>query len=175
MINQDYFEGACGYLPNATDMIAPSGKIFAGWYLTDNALGGSYFTEENFLAKYAEVNTASVYARWIDLGYVNVIVNLNNANADYTADFRQSKGNFDYKLYEFVVSASDLNGIISAMPTSAQVTHEDDNYGFRGWYLDKYYQTEVTVENLQTKIAELANAQTAVLDIYGWWDYGYNG
>ncbi len=169
-INKAYFEGACGYLPDAEDMIAPSGKVFAGWYFTKETTPDSYFTEENYLNAYKDVNTTTVYARWIDEGNINVVLDLNNSGADYTDAYRQSKGGFTYKPYQFVISASNLQAVVDALPTASEVQHTDENYGFRGWYLDIYYQKEVTVENL----TELLSSQSsAVVQIYGWWDYGY--
>lgn len=169
-INQEYFEGASGYLPDADDMIAPSGKVFAGWYFTKDAQPDSYFTEENYLAKYEENNSSTVYARWIDAGNINVILDLNNSGAYYTDAYRQSKGGFTYKPYQFVISINNLQAIVDALPTADEVDHSDDNYGFRGWYLDKYYQKPVTVENL-SEILE--SSSSALVQVIGWWDYGY--
>lgn len=87
-INLNYYTGGLAIMPEPSEMVAPEGKVFAGWYFdaacSPDKILSVYsmhkivnefkgYTEEDNVPK-----TRDVYAKWINKGTVDVCVELND-------------------------------------------------------------------------------------------------
>lgn len=136
IVNKDLYKNFSTGLPKGSDMIAPSGKVFAGWYFDSKNFEGMEFSEYNwnrFQRDAAdEEKKYALYARWIPAGQQVVYFDLANAKADFKAEYRASHNNFDHRTPEFVIN-NDLAQKAFAMPQEANLVVPSD-VTFDGWY-----------------------------------------
>lgn len=136
IVNKDLYKNFSTGLPKGSDMIAPSGKVFAGWYFDSKNLEGMEFSEYNwnrFQRDAAdEEKKYALYARWIPAGQQVVYFDLANAKADFKAEYRASHNNFDHRTPEFVIN-NDLAQKAFSMPQEANLVVPSD-VTFDGWY-----------------------------------------
>ena len=138
VVNKDLYKNFCTNLPKGSDMIAPSGKAFAGWYFDKNNCEGMEFSEYNWNRFQRDAEDGAkkyvLYARWIPEGQQVVYFELNNAAADYTAAYRASHNNFDHRTPEFVIN-NDLAVKAFSMPQEANIVVPKD-VTFEGWFFE---------------------------------------
>ncbi len=132
VINLNNYEGALRILPEANEMIAPSGKVFAGWYFDNNFTAENLISERNLKSRIEtleEKKTEDVYAKWIDENTVDVVIDLYDSTATekpkFTEEFKTKTGASDY-LYIFNLSLNNLEGINEKLPTADDIIHSED-------------------------------------------------
>ncbi|MBQ3755084.1 MAG: hypothetical protein II867_02885, partial [Clostridia bacterium] len=155
VVNKDLYKNFCTGLPTGNDMIAPSGKAFAGWYFDKNNYEGTEFSEYNWNRFQRDAEDGEkkyvLYARWIPVGQHVIYFDLNNKDADYTATYRASHNNFDHRTPEVIVSSSDVESKLNQMPLLPNVHFTVPNdVNFDDWYLED--GSKATIVNLLTKI-----------------------
>ena len=72
VVNKDLYKNFCTNLPKGSDMVAPSGKAFAGWYFDKKNFEGMEFSEYNWNRFQRDAEDGEkryvLYARWIPEG-----------------------------------------------------------------------------------------------------------
>jgi|GEM_PF-6837538 len=136
IVNKDLYKNFSTGLPKGSDMVAPSGKVFAGWYFDNKSYEGTEFSEYNwnrFQRDAADEDKRYVlYARWIPQGQQIIYFDLANAKADFKPEYRASHNNFDHRTPEFVIN-NDLAQKAFSMPQEANLVVPSD-VTFDGWY-----------------------------------------
>lgn len=136
VVNKDLYKNFCTGLPTGNDMIAPSGKAFAGWYFDKNNYEGTEFSEYNWNRFQRDAEDGEkkyvLYARWIPVGQQVVYFDLANSNADFTAAYRARHNNFDHRSPEFIIN-NNLAAQAFNMPSEADIVVPYD-MTFEGWY-----------------------------------------
>ncbi len=136
VVNKDLYKNFCNNLPKGSDMVAPSGKVFAGWYFDKSNYEGTEFSEYNWNRFQRDAEEGQkryvLYARWIPQGQQVIYFNLNNSKADFTEAYRASHNNFDHRTPEFIIN-NDLAQKAFYMPQEANLVIPND-VTFDGWY-----------------------------------------
>ncbi|MBR4800929.1 MAG: hypothetical protein IK048_04615 [Clostridia bacterium] len=168
VVNKDLYKNFSTGLPNATNMIAPSGKAFAGWYFDNKTYEGTEFSEYNWnrFQRDAEEGQKKyvLYARWIPQGQSVIYFDLNNKDADYTQAYRASHNNFDHRTPEFIVTRDSAENQLAKMPLLPNVSFTvPADVNFDDWYLED--GSKATLANLLAKI----NAGEAQIKVEAHW------
>ncbi|MBO4381064.1 MAG: hypothetical protein J5815_02795 [Clostridia bacterium] len=170
VVNKDLYKNFCTGLPTGNDMIAPSGKAFAGWYFDKNNYEGTEFSEYNWNRFQRDAEDGEkkyvLYARWIPQGQQVVYFDLANSNADFTAAYRASHNNFDHRSPEFIIN-NDLTQKAFGMPQEAHIVVPKD-VTFEGWFFEDgtpFDDTPATV----THFVELVNEGQVQFKIVAHW------
>ena len=141
IINALYYEGATRSLPKYGDINAPSGKIFAGWYIDDDTFTKPW-TEGNFnayMAEFPDTTNIRVHAKWINAGSLDVVYYVKNSNSYFTSD------NLLCRVVNVSHSAT-ADQVLSTAPSVSQMA-PIDGYEFKGWV--------ESPEALQTQLSEV--------------------
>lgn len=137
-------------LPNGNDIVAPKGKVFAGWYFKEkneaDPLLKNYWCRKNWEAITADENvgSATIYAKWIDAG--NIVLNfMENSETETYRDGVTSS---------FVFKPEEYAAIQSRFPNQSSFNLTQD-YIFEGWYFyrDGKLQEEFSPALLASKLA----------------------
>ena len=148
VVNKDLYKNFSTGLPKGSDMVAPSGKVFAGWYFDNTNFEGTEFSEYNwnkFQRDAADDEKKYVlYARWIPQGQQVIYFDLNNDKADFTDSFRTAHSNFTHRTPEFVIN-NDLAQKAFSMPQEVNLLVPSE-VTFDGWYFADD-NTELTPAN----------------------------
>ena len=151
VVNKDLYDHFCNNLPTGADMIAPSGKVFAGWYFDNKNFEGMEFSAYNWNRFQRDAEDGEkkyvLYARWIPQGQQVIYFDLANKDADFTEAYRALHGNFDHRSPEFVIN-NDLAAKAFGMPQEAHLVIPND-VTFEGWYFED--GTEFNVVNFVEK------------------------
>ena len=134
MLNEYYFDGVQHGSPTESDLAAPEGKVFAGWYLDKNCSAGNELSRYNFENYWKEKPNASgmtVYARWVNEGTKILIFNLVNKDADFNKAFR-NKVTFLNKSPEYIITENtNLESLYNSFPKESDlVIPEEYNFGY---------------------------------------------
>ena len=157
IINIKYMEGAMRALQPAEAIDAPSGKIFAGWYIDKECT--LPWLEHNFtqwLEENPEKGSIGVHAKYINEGTMDYILNFNDTNSEVPATFKDPTESRNKVIN---ITGRDANTVISQLPTDVDINIPRHKI-FNGWAIDN--QNIITVESLQEKIDSL-NAKNGVL------------
>lgn len=165
VVNKDLYDHFCNNLPMGADMVAPSGKVFAGWYFDNKNFEGMEFSAYNWNRFQRDAEDGEkkyvLYARWIPQGQQVVYFDLANSNADFTATYRASHNNFDHRSPEFVIN-NDLVEKAFYMPKETDLVIPYD-MNFEGWFFED--GTEFTAVNF----VEKANAGQVQFKVVAHW------
>jgi hypothetical protein len=165
--NLDYYEGFSDGLPCEKDLVAPTNKVFAGWYVDKDCTPGCYLTSEiwgNFSAGIKNKTGSNViYARWIDAGTKDIIYQVVNVEVAFKQDFitdNTTNGNMtNTTVVRFNVSEENFGDKKSSLPTEENVVYDSTNYEFNGWKVENngHYYDFVTPSNGHIKNATHKN------------------
>ena len=133
-------------LPTYDDLVAPSGKVFAGWYFDSEGSVDKIVNEPVWDATWSSKTGATIYAKWINNDEVLFVFNLGDSSADFTTTFKENNGNFLGRTYQKVVKISALESAILEFPTVTDIVAPELKV-FAGWYLDANCSTPLTAEN----------------------------
>ena len=126
IINALYYEGATRTLPKYGDINAPSGKIFAGWYIDQDYK--KPWTEGNFnayMAEFPETTNIRVHAKWINAGSLDVVYYVKNTSTSFTSDSLLCR-------VVNVSHSSTADQVLSTAPSVSQMA-PIDGFEFKGW------------------------------------------
>jgi len=159
ILNPDKYDKIEEKLPRSSDMIAPEGKVFAGWYLSSECGADTYFNKANWTKLVAEKKqagskSASVYAYWIDEEYVSLSFDLNDSNATFKNDYK-SELSINHNTPRFVGDPSEL--LEENLPLETDINIPEGKT-FDGWYLNAQLTiplNETTIVNMSTTGADL--------------------
>ncbi len=157
-VNLNYYGGFSDGLPDERAFIAPSGKVFAGWYLDKECTSGKYLTSqnwENLVNGIRENNGKNViYARWIDIGTKDILYEIVSDEVTFSEDFiskNTTKANMTgTTIVRFNVSKSDFETEKDNLPTSQDMIFSAKNE-FGGWKVEcngHYYDFKEKEYNL---------------------------
>lgn len=159
-VNLNYYEGAMRILPEANEMIAPTGKVFAGWYFDENFTAESFINKRNLKSRIEtleEKKSEDVYAKWIDENTVDIVIDLYDSTATekpkFTEEFKTKTGASDYS-YIFNLSLDNLKEINEKLPTKDDITHSEDKT-FGGFTTIAGSTVPFTQSDLQSKTESL--------------------
>ena len=130
-------------IPQKEDLVAPEGKVFAGWYLNQECDPNYYFNKENWYKVVAEGKSVSLYAFWIDEGNISLTFELGDLGLSFTDEYKSELG-INHNCPRFVGVVSE---VIENLPYD---THLDipQNFRFDGWYFNKELTINFHVANL---------------------------
>lgn len=142
--NLDYYEGFSDGLPCEKDLIAPTNKVFAGWYVDKDCTPGCYLTSEIWGSFSAGIKNKTgsnvIYARWIDAGTKDIIYQVVNDEVAFKQDFiteNTTGGNMtNTTVVRFNVSEEKFDDKKSSLPTEENVVYDSTNYEFNGWKVE---------------------------------------
>ncbi|MBQ9276474.1 MAG: hypothetical protein IJ226_02660 [Clostridia bacterium] len=149
VVNKDLYKNFSTGLPKGSDMVAPAGKAFAGWYFDNTNFEGMEFSAYNWNKFQRDAADDAkkyvLYARWIPVGQQVVYFDLDNDKADFEDSYRKTHNNFTHRSPEFVVTSTTIIEKMLAMPKSTDVKAPSDA-NFAGWYFADD-NTEFTPDN----------------------------
>ncbi len=165
ILNPDRYDLIVSKLPVKGDMIAPTGKVFAGWYLTRECDADSYFNETNWKDLVAEKKAAgaksgAVYAYWIDDTDVSLSFDLNNEDATLKDEYK-TELSIDHNSARFVGTVEEVAS--ANLPELTDINVPEGKV-FAGWYLNE----DLTIMLNTTTIGNMAT-QSADLRVYAKW------
>jgi hypothetical protein len=165
IINRYEYSTAEENLPTASDMTAPSGKVFAGWYFDSSCTNGNSYNLYNWEQKTIKTGTptsVSAYANWIDDTNVDVILNLDNNEANFLDTGANSK--------TISFAKSDTSTIFDNLPTNDTNEVSLNHATLVGWSLHpSYYQYSRGTITQETITTELDGS--AYINLYAVWEY----
>lgn len=153
-------------LPLQSDMVAPEGKIFAGWYLNSDCSADKYFTKDNwdnYMDNIGDGKTARLYVYWVDENQKVITFDFGNSGASFTNDYRTEKSFTENNLR---IITDNLETI--ELPEVSDLIVPEDRY-FVGWFLDSNGFTPATKQNI-----EELYANTAEVKLYPKWEMRKN-
>ena len=155
VVNKDLYDHFCNNLPTGNDMVAPSGKVFAGWYFDNKNFEGMEFSAYNWNRFQRDAEDGEkkyvLYARWIPQGQHVIYFDLNNKDADFTPAYRARHNNFDHRTPEFIVSDNGVENQLAEMPLVQGVDFTVPNdMTFDDWYFTD--GTKATVAGFLAKM-----------------------
>lgn len=144
MVNLDYYGGFSDGLPCEEDLVAPTGKVFAGWYIDKSCSPDSYLTSETWTDFSAGIKDETgdnvIYARWIDAGTKDILYQVVNNEVVFGADFiaeNTRKGNMtNTTVVRFNVSAESFDKQKNSLPDVDDVVYDSVNNEFNGWKVE---------------------------------------
>jgi len=141
-------------LPTGEDLIAPSGKIFAGWYFDEEGTSDKIYNQTNWDIHFSEKNGASVYAKWINSDEALFIFDVTNGG-DFTLDFKNDNG-FVGKIYQKTINISQLESDLSCFPCASDLV-APKNKVFAGWYLDANFNNPLNANTILNSLNTRTN------------------
>ncbi len=135
-------------LPTADDLIAPSGKLFAGWYFDKEGSVDKIYNQANWDILFSEKTGTTVYAKWINSNETLFIFDVSN-QGDFTSAFKTSNS-ITGKLYQKTVVTLDLATQVANFPSANDIV-APSNTVFAGWYLDANGNKPLTAENFMSE------------------------
>lgn len=144
MINLNYYGGFSDGLPCEKDMIAPTGKVFAGWYIDKNCSPSSYLTSSNWESFSEGIKNKTgnnvIYARWIDANTKDILYEVVNNEVSFNENFitkNTENGNMtNSTIVRFNVSAENFNTQKNNLPQEDDLTYNSTDYEFNGWKVE---------------------------------------
>lgn len=162
--NINYYGGFSDGLADERALVAPEGKVFAGWYLNKECTAENYLTSANWTAFAKAIDEDKgdnvIYAKWIDKGTKDIIFEVADDNISFTSSFI-SKNNS--KKVCFNVSASTFESIKASLPSAndliVPVDKEFDKWKVEnnGHYYD--FKTKSYDKNATNKINAQVNSE----------------
>ena len=152
-------------IPTRADLIAPDGKVFAGWYLNKECSIDNYFNKSNWNRVVEEKKASgskniTIYPYWIDASDVALTFDLSGSGAQFTQAYK-NEINIDHNISRLVGTSAELMNMI---PEEDDIIVPEDRY-FEYWALDQYGTTKLNEENL-----ELFMQTNADIRVYPIWD-----
>ena len=120
--NINYYGGFSDGLADERALVAPEGKVFAGWYLDKECTADNYLTSANWtaFAKAIDENEGDnvIYAKWIDEGTKDIIYEIADDNMSFASSFISKNMLANSKKVCFNVSASTLESVKASLPSA---------------------------------------------------------
>lgn len=141
--NLNYYGGFSDGLPCEKDLVAPSNKVFAGWYISGDCTPDSYLTSETWEVFSAGIKDKTgdnvIYARWIDAGTKDILYKVDEEVA-FSAKFIATNtvnGNMtNTTIVRFNVSKEGFEAQKSSLPSADDLTFNSVDYDFNGWMVE---------------------------------------
>lgn len=164
VVNPDLYDRFSINLPTKNDIIAPEGKVFAGWYLNQECEPDYYLNKTNWKKvvldkKDKNSKSASIYVFWIDSDCVSITFNLNDDTMSFTDSYKASMG--VYQDNPRMVDKPEV--ILNNLPNETNINSVEGKT-FQGWYLDKQCNLELNENNLNNLLSSSAD-----LTVYAKW------
>jgi hypothetical protein len=163
IINRYEYSTLIDHLPSNNDMTSPSGKVFGGWYFDSDCSEGNNINLYNWEQKAivsSKPTKLDAYAKWIDDDYINIILNLDNNEANFINSNEKSK--------ELLISRSEISNILSMLPSDDDVSL--NNSTLVGWSLTESYSKYDKSNVTQEQIEQLLESQSYI-NLYANWQH----
>ncbi len=183
-VNLNYYGGFADSLADERALIAPSGKVFAGWYLDKNCTPEKYLTSrswENFSNAIKEGDGNNViYARWIDDQTKDILYEIDLEDLSFNQDFiakNIQKNNMNgTSIVRFNISKIDFEIEKNNLPTSQDMVFSVKNE-FCGWKVEcngHYYDFKEKNynANANNKLNSFVNLDFDYTDFSDFWADG---
>lgn len=165
--NINYYGGFSDGLADERALVAPEGKVFAGWYLDKECTADNYLTSANWTAFAKAIDEDKgdnvIYAKWIDKGTKDIIFEVADDNISFSSSFISKNVLTNSKRVCFNVSASTFESIKDSLP-SANDLIVPANKEFNKWKVENnghYYdfKTKSYDKNATNKINAHVNSE----------------
>lgn len=183
-VNLKYYGGFADSVADERGLIAPNGKVFAGWYLDKECTAGKYLTSQNwelFSKSIKEKNGNNViYARWIDVGTKDILYEVVSDEVTFSKDFISEntvKNNMsDKSIVRFNISKSAFEIEKNSLPTPQDLVFSVKNE-FGGWRVEcngHYYDfnEKAYIKNANNKLNSFVNINFDYNNFTDFWAEG---
>lgn len=125
-------------IPVRGDLIAPEGKVFAGWYLNQECTPDYYFNKTNWNRvveekKTKESKSASIYAYWIDENDIALSFDLEGSGLEFAQSYKSELG-INHNSPRFIGTPVEV--MQENLPIVSDIIVPEDRT-FDGWFLNE--------------------------------------
>ena len=152
-------------IPVRGDLIAPEGKVFAGWYLNEDCTPDYYFNKTNWNRiveekKTKESKSATIYAYWIDKEKIALSFDLEGSGLEFTQSYKSDQ-NINYNSSRIIGAPDEI--MFENFPTALDIIVPEDKT-FNGWYINGSINGSIEV-NEETLVENLTTLMDSNADI----------